>query len=74
MNTSTETRTEFVVRHLRAAKPKNWPTIAQKTGVAERTLAKIAYHETKDPRCSTVDPLVAYFEKNPAAPEKPFVA
>lgn len=62
MNTQTETRIEYVIRNLRAAMPKSWPEIAQKSGVPAKTIVKIAYRETKDPRSSTLDALYSYFE------------
>lgn len=64
MNSQTEPREpriEFIVRNLRAAMPKNWPAIAEKTGVPEKTIYKIAYRETKDPRTSTTEALHEYF-------------
>lgn len=65
MNTQTESRIEFVIRNLRAAMPKNWPEIAKKSGVPQKTIVKIAYRETKDPRSSTLDALYSYFERAP---------
>lgn len=61
MTAHSETRTEFVVRKLREAMPKNWPEIAEKSGVPPSTIYKIAYRDTKDPRSSTLDPLYDYF-------------
>ena len=61
MNTSTEPRIEFVVRCLRQAMPRNWPAIAQETGVPQKTIVKIAYRETKDPLTSTTQALHDYF-------------
>lgn len=49
------------MRHLRAAMPRLWPEIAVKTGVPEKTICKIAYRETKDPRTSTTEALHSYF-------------
>lgn len=43
--------------------PKNWPEIAEGSGVPEKTIVKIAYRETKDPRSSTIDKLFAYFDR-----------
>jgi predicted transcriptional regulator len=63
MKTSNESRTEFVIRNLRAAMPKNWPRISKESGVPEKTIYKIAYRETKDPRSSTLDKLHSYFEQ-----------
>ena len=62
-----ESRTEFVIRALRTAKPKNWRLIAKNSGVPFKTIYKIAYRETKDPRSSTLDALFLYFEKQDAA-------
>lgn len=67
MNTPSEQRIDFVVRSLRAAMPKNWPEIAQQTGVPEKTIYKIAYRETKDPRTSTTEALHDYFTKQEVA-------
>jgi hypothetical protein len=64
MDQHTESRTEFVVRRLREAMPKSWPEISEASGVPEKTIIKIAYRETKDPRESTVAALYAYFEKS----------
>jgi hypothetical protein len=61
MNSQTEPRIEFVVRHLRAAMPRRWPEISEKTGIPEKTIYKIAYRETKDPRTSTTEALHDYF-------------
>jgi predicted transcriptional regulator len=63
MNTQTESRIESVIRNLRAAMPKRWPDIAQKSGVPVKTIEKIAYRETKDPRSSTLDALYEHFEE-----------
>lgn len=61
MNSQTEPRIEFIVRKLRAAMPRRWPEISEKTGVPEKTIYKIAYRETKDPRTSTTEALHDYF-------------
>lgn len=61
MNSQTEPRIDFVVRNLRAAMPRRWPEISEKTGVPEKTICKIAYRETKDPRTSTTEALHHYF-------------
>lgn len=61
METKSESRIEFVVRSLREAMPRRWPEIARDSGVPERTITKIAYRETKDPRSSTLDALYEYF-------------
>jgi predicted transcriptional regulator len=63
MDTQIETRTEYVARKLNEAGHKNWPEIADGSGVPEKTMSKIAYGETKDPRESTVSALVSYFEQ-----------
>ncbi len=62
MSLHIESRTEFVVRRLREAMPKNWPEISEASGVPEKTIYKIAYRETKDPRSSTIEALCTYFE------------
>jgi hypothetical protein len=61
METKSESRIDFVVRSLREAMPRAWPEIAKSSGVPERTITKIAYRETKDPRSSTLDALFDYF-------------
>jgi hypothetical protein len=61
METKTEPRIDFVVRCLREAMPRSWPEIARDSGVPERTICKIAYRETRDPRSSTLDALFNYF-------------
>jgi len=61
MTTKPIPRVEFVVRHLRAAMPRLWPEIAKVSGVPEKTICKIAYRETKDPRTSTTEALHDYF-------------
>lgn len=61
MDTTTESRLDFVVRKLREAMPKNWPEISDVSGVPPKTISKIAYRETRDPRGSTVDKLFDYF-------------
>jgi hypothetical protein len=61
MTTPTEPRIDFVVRCLRDAMPRRWPEIAIKTGVPEKTICKIAYRETLDPRTSTTQALHDYF-------------
>lgn len=63
MKSQTVPRIEFVVHHLRAAMPRSWPEIALKTGVPEKTIYKIAYRATKDPRTSTTEALHSYFTK-----------
>ena len=62
MNTHNEKRIDFVVRKLREAMPKNWGAISAACGVPKKTIWKIAYKETLDPRGSTIDPLFDYFE------------
>jgi hypothetical protein len=64
MDMHIETRTQYVVRRLREAMPRNWPEISEKSGVPEKTIYKIAYRETKDPRSSTLDALHSYFEQH----------
>ncbi|WP_146177531.1 hypothetical protein [Glaciimonas sp. PCH181] len=71
MTSHHETRLDFVVRHLRAAMPKQWGEIAEKSGVPEKTIYKIAYRETKDPRSSTLDALHAYFVAEDKKKSKP---
>lgn len=61
MTTQIEPRIDFVIRHLRQAMPRNWPEIARASGVPQKTICKIAYRETKDPRSSTLDKLHDYF-------------
>lgn len=61
MTTKTIPRVEFVVSRLRAAMPRLWPEIAKQSGVPEKTICKIAYRETKDPRTSTTEALHDYF-------------
>jgi hypothetical protein len=69
MSQSPEPRIDFVVRHLRAAMPRRWPEISRVTGVPEKTICKIAYRETLDPRTSTTEALHNYFTAiAPAAP------
>jgi hypothetical protein len=70
MNTHTESRTEYVARKLREAAHRNWPEISEKSGVPEKTLSKIAYEETKDPRESTVSALFSYFENQEVLKKK----
>lgn len=65
MDTLKETRAEFVVRNLRTAMPKNWAQIAEKSDVPYKTIYKIAYRDTKDPRESTIEKLFQYFQNNP---------
>lgn len=61
MRTHPEPRIEFVVRCLRAAGHRRWSAIAKSAGVPEKTIYKIAYGETKDPRTSTTEALNNYF-------------
>lgn len=67
MNSQTEPRIAFVVRNLRAAMPRRWPEISRETGVPEKTIYKIAYGETKDPRTSTTEALHGYFTRQVSA-------
>ncbi len=61
MRTHPEPRIDFVVRCLRAAGHRRWSAIAKCAGVPEKTIYKIAYGETKDPRTSTTEALNNYF-------------
>ncbi|MGZ3235762.1 MAG: hypothetical protein ACXU8A_00130 [Burkholderiaceae bacterium] len=70
MDTQIESRTEYVARKLSEAGHKNWSEIADESGVPEKTLSKIAYRETKDPRESTVSALYSYFEQQDKKPRK----
>jgi hypothetical protein len=68
MNINSETRIDFVVRHLRLTMPKHWEKISIVSGVPKKTIHKIAYLETRDPRSSTLDALYLYFDtENKAA-------
>lgn len=62
MTPQTNPRTEYVIAHLRAAMPKNWPDIAEKSGVPKSTIHKIAYRETENPTSNTIEALYSYFE------------
>ena len=57
-----EKRIDYVVRHLRRAMPKNWGVVSTSSGVPEKTIHKIAYRETLDPRVSTLDALYDFFK------------
>ena len=61
MNTQNESRTAFVVRRLRSAMPSAWQRIADESKVPYKTIYKIAYRSTKDPRESTIEKLYSYF-------------
>lgn len=61
MSQNTSPRIEFVIEKLRAITHKGWQQVAEKTGIPESTIRKIAYRETKNPRAQTLDPLHLYF-------------
>lgn len=63
MDTQTNPRIEFVVQHLRRAMPKNWRKIADESKVPYKTIYKIAYRSTNNPRANTLDALYEYFSK-----------
>lgn len=56
-----ESQIDFVVRKLREAMPRNWQHIADMSGVPYKTLVKVAYKSTKNPRYRTVEALNNYF-------------
>ncbi len=51
-----------LVLDLRAATRGRWAAIAEATEVPEDTIRKIAYGDTTDPKLSTVEPLIEYFD------------
>lgn len=55
-----------VISKLRAAKGQI-PEIAAGSGVPEKTLLKIFYGETTNPRMDTLDNLREWFERKPKA-------
>ena len=59
----TNTILNQVISNLRAAGPKAWDDIAEKTGIPKDTIRKIAYRDRKNPRISTLQPLVRHFEE-----------
>ena len=63
MTTQNNPRIEFVVQRLRQAMPKNWRRIAEESEVPYKTIYKIAYRSTKNPRANTIDPLHDYFSR-----------
>lgn len=70
MSTHNESRIDFVVRKLREVMPKNWPEVSRRSGVPEKTIYKIAYRTTKDPRSSTLDALYEYFQVSSDRPKR----
>lgn len=57
MANQTPSRIEFVIAKLRALGRKNWRALAETTGVPYSTIYKVAYRDTKNPGCLTLDPL-----------------
>ena len=65
MKSIIENRTEFIVKNLRETAPKFWrEVVSRESGVPYKTILKIAYRVTKDPRGSTVEALFSYLSKN----------
>lgn len=60
-----ESMHDFVVEQLQRTKGR-WPEVAEGSGVPARTIEKIARRETENPRVSSIERLVRYFEANPA--------
>lgn len=57
-----ESTIELLQRRLREAGARQWPLIAQRTGASQNTLRKIAYGDRTNPRLSTIEPLLRYFD------------
>ncbi len=53
---------EYVLRELQAAKG-SWPEVAERSGVSQRTLEKIARQEIVDPGVSHIEKLASYFRR-----------
>lgn len=51
---------ELVIARLNADKGR-WNVVAEKSGVPERTIEKVARRETPDPRVSTLQRLADYY-------------
>jgi transcriptional regulator with XRE-family HTH domain len=51
---------DFVITKLQEAKG-SWPSIAEATGVSNRTIQKIASREINDPGVSHIEKLAKYF-------------
>jgi transcriptional regulator with XRE-family HTH domain len=59
-----ESTVEFLRRQLRLAGARQWPKIAERTGMSANTLRKMAYGDRKNPRIDTIEPLMRYFRAN----------
>jgi hypothetical protein len=57
---------EYVLEQLQHSKGR-WPEVSKRSGVALRTLEKIARRETKDPGVSLIEKLANYFREQQAA-------
>lgn len=57
---------EFLKAELEAARG-TWPEIAKATGVPYFTITNLIQGKVEDPRLSTVQPLVDYFQSLPKA-------
>jgi transcriptional regulator with XRE-family HTH domain len=51
-----------VLRELEASKGR-WPQVARESGVSRRTIEKIASGQSADPRISSIQKLLNYFER-----------
>ena len=61
-----EAMLDYVIRHLDDTKGR-WEQVAADSGVPFKTLNKIAYRVTADPRVSTVQKLHDYFQNEDAS-------
>lgn len=55
----------YVRARLRAIGPKGWPPIAKATGKHIRTLHKLAYGDTRNPKLNTIQPIANHLRSLP---------
>lgn len=59
---------DYVLAQLKAMTgPHRWRSVADATGISIRTIEKIGYEKSKNPRIKTIGPLYRYFRDRPSA-------
>lgn len=57
---------DYVFSQLNAIRGQ-WQRVSDDTGISKRTIEKIGYGKSKNPRIKTIGPLYRYFRDRPSA-------